>query len=106
MATQLSQYANPYSIAQTAIFLPISLVRDEYEALRHSVIDMVLATEMAKHFEHLQKFIHIFKAHMKPVADDDMSVKVWKSQFSDAPSLGNIVGRHDVLTTTAIMCLF
>lgn len=49
--------------------------RDEYEAVRHSVIDMVLATEMAKHFEHLQKFLHICKAHLKSV-EDEMSIKV------------------------------
>lgn len=36
---------------------------------------MVLATEMAKHFEHLQKFIHICKAHLKTV-EDEISVKV------------------------------
>ena len=36
---------------------------------------MVLATEMAKHFEHLQRFIHICKANIKN-ADEDLSVKV------------------------------
>ena len=43
--------------------------------MRHNVIDMVLATEMAKHFEHLQRFIHICKANIKN-ADEDLSVKV------------------------------
>ena len=28
--------------------------------MRHSIIDMVLATEMTKHFEHLSKFLHVF----------------------------------------------
>lgn len=39
------------------------------------MIDMVLATEMAKHFEHLQRFIHICKANPKNI-DEDLSVKV------------------------------
>ncbi|CAH1797930.1 unnamed protein product [Owenia fusiformis] len=31
--------------------------RDDFRALRQSVIDMVMATEMTKHFEHLSKFV-------------------------------------------------
>ncbi|XP_072051313.1 high affinity cAMP-specific and IBMX-insensitive 3',5'-cyclic phosphodiesterase 8B-like [Amphiura filiformis] len=34
------------------------LDRDDYRALRHTIIDMVLATEMNKHFEHLSKFVN------------------------------------------------
>ena len=34
--------------------------RDEYRALRLIIIDMVLATEMNKHFEHLNKFVNKF----------------------------------------------
>lgn len=37
-----------------------NLSRDEYRALRLVVIDMVLATEMNKHFEHLNKFVNKF----------------------------------------------
>lgn len=29
---------------------------DDYRTMRHSIIDMVLATEMTKHFEHVSKF--------------------------------------------------
>ncbi len=32
----------------------------EYRALRSIIIDMVLATEMSKHFEHLNKFVNKF----------------------------------------------
>ena len=35
-----------------------SLTRDEYRNMRSMVIDMVLATEMNKHFEHLNKFVN------------------------------------------------
>lgn len=32
--------------------------RDDYRALRQSIIDMVMATEMTRHFEHLSKFVN------------------------------------------------
>ncbi|XP_046839140.1 high affinity cAMP-specific and IBMX-insensitive 3',5'-cyclic phosphodiesterase 8A-like isoform X2 [Xenia sp. Carnegie-2017] len=31
---------------------------DDYRALRQSIIDMVMATEMTRHFEHLSKFVN------------------------------------------------
>lgn len=34
-----------------------NLTRDEYTPLRETIIDMVLATEMKQHFEHLNKFV-------------------------------------------------
>ncbi|CAM1319946.1 PDE8A (predicted) [Pycnogonum litorale] len=37
-----------------------NLDRDTYRSLRKSIVDMVLATEMNKHFEHLSKFINVF----------------------------------------------
>ncbi len=37
-----------------------NLTRDEYRTLRSIIIDMVLATEMSKHFEHLNKFVNKF----------------------------------------------
>lgn len=37
------------------------LDRDTYQAVRESIIDMVLATEMTKHFEHLSKFVNVLK---------------------------------------------
>ena len=44
--------------------------------MRQSVIDMVLATEMTKHFEHLTKFINIFA---KPFLKDEDQSEVYKS---------------------------
>jgi high affinity cAMP-specific and IBMX-insensitive 3',5'-cyclic phosphodiesterase 8 len=35
-----------------------NLSRDDYRSLRQSIVDMVLATEMKQHFEHLNKFTH------------------------------------------------
>lgn len=37
-----------------------NLDRDTYKIARHNIIDMILATEMTKHFEHLAKFVNVF----------------------------------------------
>ncbi|CAD5119509.1 DgyrCDS8111 [Dimorphilus gyrociliatus] len=42
------------------IFKNIS--RDDYRTLRESIIDMVLATDMSKHFEHVSRFVSSTKA--------------------------------------------
>ncbi|KAJ8664565.1 hypothetical protein QAD02_006227, partial [Eretmocerus hayati] len=36
-----------------------NLDRDTYKNVRQNIIDMILATEMTKHFEHLAKFVNI-----------------------------------------------
>ena len=36
-----------------------NLDRDTYKSIRQNIIDMILATEMTKHFEHLSKFVNI-----------------------------------------------
>ncbi|GCB82792.1 hypothetical protein scyTo_0023869, partial [Scyliorhinus torazame] len=38
---------------------------NEYRTLRQAIIDMVLATEMTKHFEHINKFVNSIN---KPLA--------------------------------------
>lgn len=35
------------------------LEKDTYKVVRQNVIDMILATEMTKHFEHLAKFVSV-----------------------------------------------
>ena len=47
--------------------------RESYKVIRQSIIDMVLATEMTKHFEHLTKFINIFA---KPFLKDEDQYEV------------------------------
>lgn len=39
--------------------------RNDYRTLRQGIIDMVLATEMTKHFEHVNKFVNSIN---KPLA--------------------------------------
>uniref|UniRef100_A0A8C5CQA7 Phosphodiesterase n=1 Tax=Gadus morhua TaxID=8049 RepID=A0A8C5CQA7_GADMO len=51
-----------------------NMERNEYRTLRQAIIDMVLATEMTKHFEHVNKFVNSIN---KPLAalDENGSVK-------------------------------
>ena len=37
-----------------------NLDRDSYKLIRQGVIDLVLATDMSKHFVHLNKFVSVF----------------------------------------------
>lgn len=37
-----------------------NLDRETYKMARSNVVDMILATEMTKHFEHLAKFVNVF----------------------------------------------
>lgn len=36
------------------------LDKETYKLIRYNIIDMILATEMTKHFEHLAKFVNVF----------------------------------------------
>lgn len=37
-----------------------NLDRENYKLARQIIIDMILATEMTRHFEHLAKFVSVF----------------------------------------------
>ena len=41
-----------------------NLPRDVYKSMRQNIIDMILATEMTKHFEHLAKFANVCSCRM------------------------------------------
>lgn len=47
--------------------------RNHYRTLRQAIIDMVLATEMTKHFEHVNKFVNSIN---KPMASEETSLRV------------------------------
>lgn len=58
----------------TIVFYFVSaLERDMYKAVRQNVIDMILATEMTKHFEHLAKFVNVFSIKKE---DDSPDVRI------------------------------
>lgn len=46
------------------------LNKDSYKEVRRSIIDMVLATEMTKHFEHLSKFVNVFTKSVEAEEDE------------------------------------
>lgn len=53
-----------------------ALDQDTYKHIRKSIIDMVLATDMTKHFEHLSKFVNMSGNSKIPVKDDVASYDV------------------------------
>jgi hypothetical protein len=55
------------------ILLVSALERDVYKAVRQNVIDMILATEMTRHFEHLAKFVNVFSIKKE---DDSPDVRM------------------------------
>lgn len=48
-----------YSLVDDRINIFKNLDKTNYRAVRQNIIDMILATEMTKHFEHLSRFINI-----------------------------------------------
>ncbi|XP_050768488.1 high affinity cAMP-specific and IBMX-insensitive 3',5'-cyclic phosphodiesterase 8B isoform X7 [Gymnogyps californianus] len=58
--------------------------RNHYRTLRQAIIDMVLATEMTKHFEHVNKFVNSIN---KPMASEETSSH---SEGSDCECTANI----------------
>ncbi|XP_012230148.1 high affinity cAMP-specific and IBMX-insensitive 3',5'-cyclic phosphodiesterase 8 isoform X2 [Linepithema humile] len=67
------------SLSDDSVNIFKNLERDTFKLLRQNVIDMILATEMTKHFEHLAKFMNVCSARIgdgqETYADSlDMSV--------------------------------
>ncbi|KAL7980088.1 hypothetical protein Chor_001356 [Crotalus horridus] len=50
-----------------------NMERNEYRTLRQAIIDMVLATEMTKHFEHVNKFVNSINKPLAAVEDNGSS---------------------------------
>ncbi|XP_076237354.1 phosphodiesterase 8 [Calliopsis andreniformis] len=50
-----------------------NLERDTYKQLRQNVIDMILATEMTKHFEHLAKFMNVCSLRLADAQADSQT---------------------------------
>ncbi|XP_074788867.1 high affinity cAMP-specific and IBMX-insensitive 3',5'-cyclic phosphodiesterase 8B isoform X3 [Athene noctua] len=63
--------------------------RNHYRTLRQAIIDMVLATEMTKHFEHVNKFVNSIN---KPMASEETSSH---SEGSDCECTANITNFPD-----------
>ncbi|XP_025265332.1 high affinity cAMP-specific and IBMX-insensitive 3',5'-cyclic phosphodiesterase 8 isoform X2 [Camponotus floridanus] len=52
------------SLSDDSVNIFKNLEQDVYKLLRQNVIDMILATEMTKHFEHLAKFMNVCSARI------------------------------------------
>uniref|UniRef100_A0A8C5HQ70 Phosphodiesterase n=1 Tax=Gouania willdenowi TaxID=441366 RepID=A0A8C5HQ70_GOUWI len=52
-----------------------NMERNEYRTLRQAIIDMVLATEMTKHFEHVNKFVNSINKPLAALEESGESVK-------------------------------
>ncbi|MEJ1278057.1 hypothetical protein NN561_008976 [Cricetulus griseus] len=48
-----------------------NLERNDYRTLRQGIIDMVLATEMTKHFEHVNKFINSIRKPLEEQGNEE-----------------------------------
>lgn len=88
------------SQSESVTWSSLSLVwnRNDYRTLRQSIIDMVLATEMTKHFEHVNKFINSINKPLKAQKNEvrgagleamclGFTPTVWGSQIA-----GSLVG--------------
>lgn len=61
------------------------LNHEDYQTIRGNVIDMVLATELGKHFEHVNKFI----SSTRPVDDPERSPRVSQLSLSQSDNDDN-----------------
>ena len=52
----------------------LSSTRDEFRTIRQAIIDMVMATEMTRHFEHLSKFVNSINKRRSSSMDEVHSV--------------------------------
>lgn len=57
-----------------SLFLPS---RNEYRTLRQAIIDMVLATEMTKHFEHVNKFVNSINKPLAALEENGVRYYKW-----------------------------
>lgn len=49
--------------------------RNQFRTLRQAIIDMVLATEMTRHFEHVNKFVNSINKPMAAIEENSTSVR-------------------------------
>lgn len=59
------------AVGLIGIFRCCLRTRDSYRSLRQQIVDMVLATEMTKHFEHLNRFVSVIS---QPPVDENKDV--------------------------------
>ncbi|XP_008101132.1 high affinity cAMP-specific and IBMX-insensitive 3',5'-cyclic phosphodiesterase 8B isoform X2 [Anolis carolinensis] len=78
-----------------------NLNRNHYRTLRQAIIDMVLATEMTKHFEHVNKFVNSIT---KPMASEETNANNDSSDCECATSLKNFPDNQTLIKRMMIKC--
>ncbi|XP_039208738.1 high affinity cAMP-specific and IBMX-insensitive 3',5'-cyclic phosphodiesterase 8B isoform X2 [Crotalus tigris] len=78
-----------------------NLNRNHYRALRQAIIDMVLATEMTKHFEHVNKFVNNI---IKPMSSDESNSNNDSSDCEYTNSLKNFPDNQTLIKRMMIKC--
>lgn len=63
------------SVSSSSSMLPTD-GRNQFRTLRQAIIDMVLATEMTRHFEHVNKFVNSINKPMAAIEETSSSVSV------------------------------
>ncbi|XP_063819734.1 high affinity cAMP-specific and IBMX-insensitive 3',5'-cyclic phosphodiesterase 8B isoform X2 [Pseudophryne corroboree] len=75
--------------------------RTQYRTLRQAIIDMVLATEMTRHFEHVNKFVNSIN---KPIASEESTSNSEGSDCECSPSTRNSPENRTLIKRMMIKC--
>ncbi|KFP08269.1 High affinity cAMP-specific and IBMX-insensitive 3',5'-cyclic phosphodiesterase 8B, partial [Calypte anna] len=75
--------------------------RNHYRSLRQAIIDMVLATEMTKHFEHVNKFVNSIN---KPMASEDTGSHTEGSDCEYTANTKNFPDNQTLIKRMMIKC--
>ncbi|XP_041342055.1 high affinity cAMP-specific and IBMX-insensitive 3',5'-cyclic phosphodiesterase 8B isoform X10 [Pyrgilauda ruficollis] len=93
LAFQLTTKDSKYNIFK-------NIDRNRYRTLRQAIIDMVLATEMTKHFEHVNKFVNSIN---KPMASEETSPHV-SSNTECTANIKNFPDNQTLIKRMMIKC--
>ncbi|POI34118.1 hypothetical protein CIB84_002130 [Bambusicola thoracicus] len=75
--------------------------RNHYRTLRQAIIDMVLATEMTKHFEHVNKFVNSIN---KPMASEETGSHSEGSDCECTANMKNFPDNQTLIKRMMIKC--
>ncbi|XP_040512026.1 high affinity cAMP-specific and IBMX-insensitive 3',5'-cyclic phosphodiesterase 8B isoform X4 [Gallus gallus] len=75
--------------------------RNRYRTLRQAIIDMVLATEMTKHFEHVNKFVNSIN---KPMASEETGSHNEGSDCECTANMKNFPDNQTLIKRMMIKC--
>ncbi|XP_029431248.1 high affinity cAMP-specific and IBMX-insensitive 3',5'-cyclic phosphodiesterase 8B isoform X2 [Rhinatrema bivittatum] len=78
-----------------------NIERTQYRTLRQAIIDMVLATEMTKHFEHVNKFVNSIN---KPIAAEESNSNSEGSDCECTASIKNSPENRILIKRMMIKC--